>query len=239
MTIHLLSSRIVNGRSFIYSGAMCARPRTTTDAEILDAAGRAVARLGPARLTLADVAREAGLAPATLVQRFGSKRGLLLALAAQAAGSVGDCFAAVRAAHTSPLAALVAAATEMARCFTSPEEMANHLAFLQIDLSDADFHRLMLDHSRRVLAGYRALLDEAVAAGELAPCDTARLARAVGALAGGSLIAWAVYREGRAEAWVRDDLAALLDPYRRAGRARPRRGTRAARGQKTARRRGR
>jgi len=37
--------------------------------------------LGPAKLTLARVAKAAGLSPATLVQRFGSKRALLLALA--------------------------------------------------------------------------------------------------------------------------------------------------------------
>ena len=190
------------------------RPRTVSDADILHAAGRAISQLGPAKLTLADVAREVGLSPATLVQRFGSKRGLLLALVELAAASVDDCFAAVRAAHPKPLEALIAAATEMTRHIQSPEEMANHLAFLQIDLSDPDFHRLMLQSSQRIEAGYRALLDEAVVAGELTPCDTARLARAVGALSGGSLLGWAVYRRGTAEAWVRDDLATLLDRYR-------------------------
>lgn len=183
--------------------------------------------LGPVRFTLADVAREAGLSPATLVQRFGSKRGLLLALAGQGVEYVDECFAAMRAAHRSPLRALIAAATEMPRHTKTAEELANHLAFLQIDLSDPDFYRLMLELSKRTRAGYRALLQEAVAAGELAPCDTGKLARLVEALAGGSLINWAVYREGSAERWVRGDLEALLAPHRptRAARskiARPR-----------------
>lgn len=73
----------------------------------------------------------------------------------------------------------------------------------------------MLVMSQRTVAGYRALLDEAIAAGEIVPCDTAGLARAVGAIAGGSLIAWAVFRSGTAEAWVRGDLETLLAPYRR------------------------
>ena len=165
-----------------------------------------VARRGPARFTLADVASEVGLSAATLVQRFGSKRGLILALARSARDSVDACFALVRAAHPSPLAAVLAAGTEMTRYVNSPEEMSNHLAFLQTDLSDPDFYAVMLENSQRILAGYRTLLDEAVTAGELVPCDTARLARAVDALAGGSLIGWAVYRQGKAEAWVRDDL---------------------------------
>ena len=65
---------------------MSPRPRQASDEAILAAAFRAIARLGPAKLTLADVAAEAGLSAAALVQRFGSKRALLLATAADAAG---------------------------------------------------------------------------------------------------------------------------------------------------------
>jgi hypothetical protein len=102
----------------------------------------------------------------------------------------------------------------MPRSVKSPDEMSNYLAFLQIDLSDPEFHAYMLEMSRRTEAGYRVLLDEAAAAGEIVQCDTARLARAIGSMAGGSFISWAVYRRGTADAWVRDDLETLLGPYR-------------------------
>ena len=195
---------------------MTPRPRTVSDAQILEAAGRVIGRLGPSRFTLADVAADVGLAAATLVQRFGSKRGLMLALAASAVDSVDACFAAIRAAHRSPLAALRAAATHMASMVESPESLANHLAFLQLDLSDPEFHAHALANHRRTEAGYRALLDDAVAAGELTPVDTARLARAVSAVGGGSLIAWAIVREGAVAAFVRADVDTLLAAYRRA-----------------------
>jgi AcrR family transcriptional regulator len=201
---------------------MSPRPRTIDDESILQAAARVISRVGPSTFTLADVARAVRLSPATLLQRFGSKRGLMLALAEQGVNGVEACFAAVRTAHPKPLDALVAAATEMTRFVDTPEEMANHLAFLQIDLSDPDFYRLMLENSRRILAGYRALLDDALAGGELVACDTRRLARAVASLSGGSLIVWAVMREGTAEAFVRKDLDTLLAPYRRAPSARRR-----------------
>src|SRR5215208_1976373 len=191
---------------------MTPRTRTVPDAHILEATSRVIGRMGPSRFTL-DVAAEVGLAPATLVQRFGSKRGLLLALAESSAESVDACFAGIRAAHPSPLDALLAAATDMTRYVESPEVLANHLAFLQLDLSDPEFHRLALENARRIRAGYRALLDEAIAAGELVACDTARLARAVEAVAGGSLIAWAIHREGDVAAFVRADVAMLLEPY--------------------------
>jgi hypothetical protein len=150
------------------------------------------------------------------------ERSIIFESAARAATARPMSVDALRPADASPLTALLAATTEMSRHTTSPEEMANHLAFLQIDLSDPEFHRHMLELSRRTEAGYRALLNEAIAAGEIIPCDTARLARAISALAGGSLIGWAVYRRGPAEAWVRNDLETLLAPYRQGSRRRVR-----------------
>jgi AcrR family transcriptional regulator len=197
-----------------YLSSVSPRPRTVTDDEILAATARAMSKVPPTRFTLAEVAREVGLAPATLLQRFGSKRGLLLALSSQSAASMDGCFDVVRQAHASPIEGLLSAATEMARFSTTPEELANSLAYLQIDLSDPDFHRHILESSRTMQRGYRALLDDAVSAGELKACDTERLARAVEAVAGGSLIGWAIHRKGRAEAWVRRDLETLIAPYR-------------------------
>ena len=47
---------------------MTPRPRTIPDEAILEATGRVIGQLGPARFTLADVATEVGLSPATLVE---------------------------------------------------------------------------------------------------------------------------------------------------------------------------
>ena len=191
-----------------------ARPRTVADEDILMALHAVVGRIGPTRMTLADVASEVGLSPATLVQRFGSKRGLLLAFAKVGAESADYCFTAVRARHASPMAALVAAATMMTQSMGSPEELANGLAFLQIDISDREFRKHTLVSFEKTAKGYKALLDDAVRAGELKPCDTAKLAHAVSAVSGGSLIAWAVWQKGTAERWVKRDLETLLEPYR-------------------------
>jgi AcrR family transcriptional regulator len=193
---------------------MSPRPRTVTDEQIIEAVIAVIGRVGPAKLTLAEVGKHIGLSAATLVQRYGSKRGLLLAVAASAVDSVDACFDMVRAAHRSPLTAVIAAATDITRYLDTPEEVANHLAFLQMDLSDPDFHRLMLTNSTKMLDGYARLLREAVDAGELVECDTRRLARAITAVCGGSLISWAAFRQGTAVAWVRTDVDTVLEPYR-------------------------
>ena len=56
-----------------------ARPRSLTDASLLDAALVIIARSGPDSLTFAALAAAAGLAAPTLVQRFGSKPALVKA----------------------------------------------------------------------------------------------------------------------------------------------------------------
>lgn len=192
---------------------MSPRPRTIDDAAVLAGAARTIARLGPGATTLADIGTEVGLSAATLVQRFGSKRGLLLAMVAGAADETRRELAGLRARHASPLAALRAYAARFAAMAEAPSTLAHHLAFLQLDLTDAEFRAHALAQARAARDGVRALLDDAVAAAELRDVDTAALARTVQALLGGSLLAWGVWQQGTAARWVRADLDAMLAPY--------------------------
>ncbi len=184
-----------------------------SDAEILEAATRVIARLGPTGFTLAEVGREAGIAASTLVQRFGSKRDLMLAVAGRGVESSESCFAAARRETSSPLDALTRGLEDMASMAPTPEELSNHLAFLQIDLTDPDFHELALANALTNRNGIVELLDEAIVADELLECDTDRLSVAVDAIAGGALINWAIHREGTAREAIRDALETLLGPY--------------------------
>src|SRR5260370_16398620 len=89
----------------------------------------------PAGLTPAAVAREAGAVPATLIQRFGTKRGLLLATCKTGPADVAAQFAAARAKYKSPLRALVELFVECTGFTSPPESMANGLSYLQLDLT--------------------------------------------------------------------------------------------------------
>jgi AcrR family transcriptional regulator len=190
---------------------MSPRPKATSDADLLAATYRVVSRLGP-NLTLGDVAKEAGVSPATLVQRFGSKRGLLLAFAASGPEGLASEFDRIRAAHRSAIGAVYGVADCMAAMAVSPQTMSNSLAFLQMDLVDPDFHKHALAHSKAMHAEIKRLLDDAMTEGALQRCDTARLARAVQGLIGGSLVQWAIDRDGKAADRLREDLDCLLKP---------------------------
>lgn len=176
-------------------------------------------KYNPMQLTLAHVAKEAGVVPATLIQRFGTKRGLLLAMCSSAPASVPQQFAAGRAKHKSPLKALVELYVACSGFASTPESIANGLAYLQNDLTDPDFRAITLAQFKALRAETRRLLDEAVAARELIKCDTASLARLIQQVNGGSMLDWAVFREGMLANWLRRDLEALLHPYLRRKRS--------------------
>jgi AcrR family transcriptional regulator len=175
---------------------------------------RVMQRRGPVDLTLADIAKEAGVVPATLIQRFGTKRGLLLAACRTAPGGVPEQFGAARAKYGSPLKTLIELFAECSGFASTPEAMAHGLAYLQIDLIDPEFHAITLAQFTAIRNETRKLLDDAVAAGELTPCDTADLARLIQQVNGGAMLDWAVYRKGSLAAWLRRSLEALLAPYR-------------------------
>ena len=193
---------------------MCPRPRKASDEEIFAAATRVMTRLGPNQITLADVAGEAGLTAGALVQRFGSKRGLLLTLMERFSASTHATFDALRASVSSPLEAIYAYGRCMAQMGETPEALAHNLAWLQQDLTDPDFRKHMLVHARSTRRQLQRLVRDAVAAGELrSTTDAAALARAIDVMVGGSLMAWAIYQEGTAAAWVGHDLDVILDPW--------------------------
>jgi AcrR family transcriptional regulator len=194
---------------------MSPRPRETTDEEILTATGRVMQRLGPMQITLADVAQEAGVVPATLIQRFGTKRGLLLAACRTAPDAMARQFAAARAKYKTLLEALVELYADCSGFAPTPEAVANGLAYLQVDLTDPEFHAIALAQFRALRSETRRLLDGAVAARELGDCDTEELSRLLQQLHDGAMLGWAVFREGTLESWVRREVEALLRPYRR------------------------
>lgn len=193
---------------------MSPRPLTVSTADILAATTRVVGRRGLARLTLADVSVEVGLAPATLVQRFGSKRGLLLAVAAETSADVAGKLETARRAAGSPLEALHAALAAIVADIDRPETLANHLALLQMDLSDPEFHRHALDHWRAMHEGIRTLIEDAMRAGELAGCDPGRLAEAVRVTFDGAQINWAIHPQGPLERRLRAEVEFTLARFR-------------------------
>ena len=198
---------------------MSPRPRTVDDSTILEAAVTVLGRIGPERLTLADVGEEAGLSAATLVQRFGSKRDLMLSVLRFATEGFDERFQQAIKESDSPLEAIFTAAMDRPM-HADPGALAHMLAFYLSDLGDPDFRALASDNTRKAVAGFKQMLDEAVAQGELAESyvDTEQLAQTIYSLMMGTLLTWTVTGEGSYRARVRNELDVLLRPFRRGPR---------------------
>jgi AcrR family transcriptional regulator len=193
---------------------MSAAPQKVTDDDVFAATQRAMMRYGPQELTLAHIASEAGVTAGRLVQRFGSKRGLLLAFSNRFGSGGGELFAALRQEASSPLAALRSYAACMAGLAESPDAMARNLAYLQIDLTDPEFRANLLANARETRRQLESMVRDAVAAGELVDTTPVRqLARTVETVVSGALMTWACYQDGTAERWLSREVEAVLEPY--------------------------
>ena len=181
------------------------------------AAHRAMSRLGPGELTLAHIAEEAGLTAGALVQRFGSKRDLMLQLSEKFSGRHRRD---VRRAAARPSVAAGGAArllglhgrhgryARIASCAASQ--------YLQIDLTDPEFRKHLARQARATRQELQKLIREAIEAKELVrSANPKQLARTIEAVVSGSMLSWAFYQEGTSSKWMRDDLNAILKPYLR------------------------
>lgn len=193
---------------------MSPRPRKVSDDEIFAALARVMQAVPASELTLAQVGAEAGVTASAVVQRFGSKQQLLRALNARFASGSTDLLTSVRAAATSPLAAI----RDYAACFAGMVEsrltVAHHLGYLQIDLTDEE----MFAHLRAAYRSARAVLqqwvEEAVASGELRrDVDAAALARVLQTTINGAILMAPFSLEGAPGDWLRAEVDLALRPY--------------------------
>jgi len=199
---------------------MSPRPRTVDDNTILEAAFRVISKIGPDRLTLADVGAEAGLSAATLVQRFGSKRDLLLSIFRHSLQAVDARFATAMNSSESPLESLYSAAIDRVDPREDPQMLTNRLAFYLATLDDPEFYALAAENPISALAGYKLMVERAIEAGELTAgyLDAEQLAQMIHTTMSGSILTWCVSRQGSLRGKMRRDLDMVLRPFRRGPR---------------------
>jgi AcrR family transcriptional regulator len=141
---------------------MSPRTRRITNAQLLATASTVVSQRGAEHTRLSDIAAASGLAPATLLQRYGSLERLLDAISASFLEQVLDAFTVYEA---SPMVALEMSLARIAA--------ARHLTFMAARPAGAAAYSLEL---RKQIA---FSLIGAVEAGELVHCDVAELARRI------------------------------------------------------------
>jgi AcrR family transcriptional regulator len=193
---------------------MSPRRRKAEDADVFRAMARLMRRVGPDELTLVAIAAEAGVTASALVQRFGSRRELILAHWRQAANPARDLRPRRDVQPQSPLEALRAIAVVYAKLAASPGAALRNLAYMQHDCGDPVIRRHVLRHARAARTHFAQLLAAAVSRGELRPeTDVTALAQMIDVTLLGSLLSWALHRDGPSATYFRRNLDAVLRPH--------------------------
>jgi AcrR family transcriptional regulator len=136
------------------------RPREHSDEELLELVGAGLAGNGRVGWTLAEVAANASVHAATLVKRFGSKRGLLVALSRRwLAGLTAHPFT------TDPVAELLGWLREAAGSRPNRQQAIADMAMLMEDLVDGELSALLVRGWEIQMAYLAALVADAQARG--------------------------------------------------------------------------
>jgi AcrR family transcriptional regulator len=189
-----------------------ARPRTITDERMLSAAVAVISRTGPG-FTLADIAAEAGIAAGTLVARFGSKQGLLVAVMNSALDGLRRDFAAAVSGVDDPVAAVRGALLRWYGPLDDPATAANNLAQLATDLGDPLLRAMMADFYALMEAGLAPLIERAAGRLPAAPPPPVA-ARILTALVDGTALHWSARPAGSLVDRLRADLDAVLTAWK-------------------------
>jgi AcrR family transcriptional regulator len=192
------------------------RKRSVSDEAILDAALRIAETAGPAALTFQALSAEAGLAPATLVQRFGTKAALLQAALLRAWDMLDEATADADAEAGDGPDGVVAMLRALAGQY-DPSEDADQILLLREDLRDP----VLRGRGQAWIATLAAAVERRL------PDAPPGVGRLVVSTWQGSLTVWQFERDGDLDLALGRSVAALLaalghpvSPPRRSRRAR-------------------
>ena len=182
------------------------RHKGLSDEEILDLALPVIAVAGPGGFTLADVARAVGVAPATLLQRFGDKQTLIT----RAFARDNERFVPWLESLPDGVGAniVIRIYSDATKLFGDTPSLADHLLWLREDISDPALNRL----SRQRFKLFRKAIIKRLPP---LPIPANRAAQLLDAQYHGAVIQWALEPKGRLADFV---ARSLRDWFRLSGR---------------------
>jgi AcrR family transcriptional regulator len=184
------------------------RKKILSDDEILERALPVMARTGPGGFTLAHVTKETGLSPATLLQRFGSKRAMIERAFARDNERFATWIANLPEGRGADKRSM-AAALEVYRAATASfhnephTELADHLLWLREDIRDPAFNAM----ARARFALFRAAILKRLPPTRLPAGQVAGL---LDAQCHGAIMQWAIEPKGSLQAHVMKSLTAIM-----------------------------
>jgi AcrR family transcriptional regulator len=178
--------------------------KSIDDQSVLEKALLVISEQGPEAFTLADVGKVVGLAPATLMQRFGSKQQLLILAAKQANVKLKKDLKDLKKRKLLWDQELIHLLSAIPEGFGSRQDIANSLGVLKLDMIDPELHPIARHLFESLRKRIQELLQEGLSTGELdASMDAEVIAWELDALRHGLVIQWCLSGSGSLQKWLK------------------------------------
>ena len=180
-----------------------AQKKSIDDLSVLEKALLVISERGPEAFTLADIGKAVGLAPATLMQRFGSKQQLLILAAKQAYVKLKKDLEELKMKKLSWDQELIHLLSAMPEGFGSRQDIANSLGVLKLDMVDPELHPI----ARHLFESLRERLQDLLQAGQCvgqldASIDVDTITWELDALRHGLVIQWCLSGKNSLQKWL-------------------------------------
>lgn len=191
----------------------CTMPRrkSKTDEAVLDELLPIILVAGMDQVTLKEMSAAVGLSSATLLQRFGSRMGLIEAALDRSTDLLEQTLAEPHPAGADPQEALVGWLMELAQPVADRRLLVGSLQVLGRDILVAGRNR----SARRHLALVRRRIEKGLVEMGFEQAAAHQLTALVEAHWHGLVLQWALHGEGALQDWLRCGLVALLTQLRR------------------------
>ena len=195
------------------------RSKTVPDDKVFSITLRLLGKLGFKSLTLEQVGTESRLSPSTLVQRFGSKKKLVLHALVFAVDNLELRAKEIcKSQWDRPVDKLVDYLCSTVVEIRKKDDFANHFALLALDVSDKEFQEVANRHNRAQLKLIKHFVDSAAEKKLVVDCDTKALAQSIQIHFNGCLCTWPIMGKGKLTNWVEKNIKTLLKPHTVDGR---------------------
>ncbi|MFI5344024.1 MAG: TetR/AcrR family transcriptional regulator [Chlamydiales bacterium] len=187
------------------------RKKNIDDATVLEKALLVISDRGPDSFTLNDIGKAVGLAPATLLQRFGSKQSLLILAAKHAGSQLNQSLKKHKKKQLAWDKELIAILGELPDGFGTRQDIANSLGLLKLDMIDPQLHPIAREHFCKFREKVKTILQQARSKGHLpATEDIEILSWQLDALRHGLVIQWTLNGDGDLQNWLQKGLRNYL-----------------------------
>jgi|GEM_PF-1822697 AcrR family transcriptional regulator len=179
------------------------RKKKIDDSVILQLILEVIIEVGAASFSLSDLSRKTGLSPATLLQRFGSKKNILHKAIALANDNLNRELTNRKQTDKSYVQTIIDIYLELAGNFITPSDIANGLDVLKYDINDKNLNALTRKYFKIRRNKIASLLILATEHNEL-PQDTdiTSMVYNLEALWQGSVMLWALIGKGTLQRWL-------------------------------------